>query len=266
MGDTGSLGSKGGNVCPPGRLLMSDLKQSLTTEDVGVALLHGVATRLAAADLHDVLSEVVAFITTIVRCDSCFLYVLEGEDLVLRASKNPHPEAIDRLKLKVGEGITGWVAKHCEPVAVASNASRDPRFQLFNELPEDRFESFLSVPMLSRGRLVGVINLQNQHAHVYSDQEVRLISTIGVLVGAEVEMARLEVENSQLSKQLEARKLVERAKGILQQELRITEQAAYAMLQRQSQERRKSMREIADAIVLTYSVKSGLPQVDKARL
>jgi len=245
---------------------MSALKQTVPTEDAGIALLHGVATRLAAADLHEVLADVVVFITTVVRCDSCFLYVLEGEDLVLRASKNPHPEAIDRLKLKVGQGITGWVAKHCEPVAVASNASRDPRFQLFNELPEDRFESFLSVPLLSRGRLVGVINLQNRDAHVYSEQEARLLSMIGVLVGAEVEMARLESENSELSKQLEARKLVERAKGILQQELKISEQAAYAMLQRQSQERRKSMREIADAIVLTYSVKSGFSQLEKPRI
>jgi uroporphyrinogen-III synthase len=252
-------------VCaPPGWLLMSALKQTVTNEDAGIVLLHGVATRIAAADLHDVLSEVVAFITTVVRCDSCFLYVLEGKDLVLRASKNPHPEAVDRLKLKVGQGITGWVAKYCEPVAVASHASRDPRFQLFNELPEDRFESFLSVPLLSRGRLVGVINLQNREAHVYSEHEMRVMSTIGVLVGGEVEMARLESENSQLSKQLEARKLVERAKGILQQELKISEQAAYAMLQRQSQERRKSMREIADAIVLTYSVKSGLSQINNS--
>jgi uroporphyrinogen-III synthase len=249
-------------VCvPPERFLMSALNQTVTIpENVDITLLHGVATRIAAAELHDVLAEVVSFVATIVRCDSCFLYVLEGDDLVLRSSKNPHPEAVDRLKLKVGQGITGWVAKHCEPVAVTDHASRDPRFQLFNELPEDRFESFLSVPLLSRGRLVGVINLQNREAHEYSQHEMHMISTLGFLAGAEVELARLEGENSQLSKQLESRKLVERAKGILQQELKISEQAAYAMLQRQSQERRKSMRDIADAIVLTYSVKSGLSQ------
>jgi signal transduction protein with GAF and PtsI domain len=242
---------------------ISALKYMASPDAVGVALLHGMATRIAAAEFHDVLSEVVGFVTTVVKCDSCFLYVLDGDELVLRASKNPHPEAVDRLKLKVGQGITGWVAQHCQPVAVERHAASDSRFQLFNELPEDRYESFLSVPLLSRGRLVGVINLQNRDEHVYSEHEMRLISTIGFLVGAEVEMARLETENSQLSKQLEARKLVERAKGILQQELKITEQAAYAMLQRQSQQRRKSMREIADAIVLTYSVKSAVPQIMK---
>jgi len=49
------------------------------------------------------------------------------------------------------------VAEHGKPVAVALNASQDPRFQLFKDLPEDKFEAFLSVPVLCRGRIVGVI-------------------------------------------------------------------------------------------------------------
>ena len=76
-------------------------------------------------------------------------------------------------------------------------------------------------------------------------------------MGAEIEMARLESENSQLSEQLETRKLVERAKAILQRDLRIAEPEAYKILQRQSQQRRKSMKEIADAIVLSDAVKQG---------
>jgi uroporphyrinogen-III synthase len=183
--------------------------------------------------------------------------VLEGDELVLRTSKNPHPEAVDRLKLKVGQGITGWVAQHRQPVAVPQNAFSDSRFQFFNELPEDRFEAFLSVPVLSRGRLVGVINLQDRAPHPYSQQEIRLVSTIGFLVGAEIEMARLESENSQLSEQLETRKMVERAKGILQRDLKIGEREAYTILQRQSQQRRKSMKEIAGAIVLSDAVRQG---------
>src|SRR4029434_2058082 len=99
-----------------------------------------------------VLHEVVEFATLVIQCDSCFIYILEGDELVLRASRNSHPEAVDRLKLKMGQGITGWVAKHRQPVVVSENAAGDPRFQLFNELPEDRFEAFLSVPLLSRGR------------------------------------------------------------------------------------------------------------------
>jgi signal transduction protein with GAF and PtsI domain len=66
----------------------------------------------------------------------------EGDELVLRASKNPHPEVVGRLKLRVREGITGWVAEHREPVAIPEKAAHDPRFQFFHELPEDSYEAF----------------------------------------------------------------------------------------------------------------------------
>ena len=211
---------------------------------------------MAAVDpLHEVLARLVKFALAVVKCDSCFVYVLENDELVLRASKNPHPEVVDRLKLHMGQGITGWVAEHRQPVAVARNASQDPRFQFFNALPEDRYEAFLSVPVLCRGRVVGVINLQHRQPHTYSPREIKLISTIGFLVGAEIEMARLESENSHLSEKLETRKLVERAKGILQRELGLGEEQAYLTLQRQSRQRRKSMKEIAEAIVLSEEVK-----------
>lgn len=225
-------------------------------ENPDVDFLHKMGSRLAVADpLHDVLALVVEFVSAVVKCDSCFIYALENDELVLRASKNPHPEAVDRLKLRVGQGITGWVAEHRQPVAIPLNASKDPRFKFFNELPEDSYEAFLSVPVLCRGRLVGVINLQHRERHLYRDREIRLISTIGFLVGAEIEMARLEGENLHLSEKLETRKVIERAKGILQRDLDLTEEQAYLTLQWQSRQRRKPMKEIAEAIVLSEDVR-----------
>jgi two-component system, response regulator PdtaR len=166
-----------------------------TDGDLDIGFLHEIATRMSLAPpLHEVLREVVRFAAAVVECDSCFVYVLEKDELVLRASKNPHPEIIDRLKLKLGEGITGWVAEHREPAAVPQNAMKDARFKFFNDLPEDRFEAFLSVPLMSRGRLVGVINLQNRKPHHYSRREISMISTVGMLAGAEIEMARLQDE------------------------------------------------------------------------
>jgi uroporphyrinogen-III synthase len=110
---------------------------------------HEIGNHLASSiELQDVLMRVVQFTIPLVNCDSCLIYVLEDDHLVLRASKNPHPEAMNRLKLKIGQGITGWVAEHKEPVAVAEKAALDPRFQFFNELPEDSYEAFLSVPMM----------------------------------------------------------------------------------------------------------------------
>jgi putative methionine-R-sulfoxide reductase with GAF domain len=224
-------------------------------QQVANLTLEQAADNATAAPLERVLAEVLDLTTSVLKCDSCFVYVLEKDELVLRASKNPHPEAVNRLKLKMGQGITGWVAQHGQAAAVSQNASQDPRFQLFNDLPEDRFEAFLSVPLLSRGRLVGVINLQHRDPHRYTDRQIRLISAMGLLVGAEIELARLESENLDLSARLETRKILDRAKGIMQRDLKITEQEAYLTLQRESRERSKSMREIAEAIVLNDEIR-----------
>jgi uroporphyrinogen-III synthase len=243
-----------------GRSFVGDRTESCvkkTGNGADMVFLHCIASRLAeAVPFDEVLHEVVEFATAVLTCDSCFVYLLEDEQLVMRACKNPHPEALSRT-LKLGPGIAGWVAQHRQPVVIDRDAAQDSRFQLFNELPEDRFEAFLSVPLLSRGRVVGVINLQNRTAHQYSEREISLISTVGFLVGSEIEMARLEKERSQLADRLEVRKVVERAKGILQQDLNISEREAYLMLQRQSQQRRRAMKDIAEAVVLSNAVKVG---------
>lgn len=225
-------------------------------EDSPVDLLHEIGVRLTGSgEFHEVLERVVEFATALVKCDSCLIYVLEGEDLVLRASKNAHPDVVGRLKLRVGQGVTGWVAEHHEPVAITERAAQDPRFQFFHELPEDSYEAFLAVPLMCRGRLVGAINLQHRLPHCYKKKEIRLISAIGILVGSEIELARMEQVNSQLTDQLQTRKVVERAKGILQRELGLSEEQAYLALQRQSRQKRKPMREISEAVILSEEVR-----------
>jgi uroporphyrinogen-III synthase len=224
-------------------------------EASSVVLLRRSAARMSGAlALDAVLRELVDFAASVVPCDSCFIYVLEDKELVLRASKNHYPH-IGRLRIKIGPGIGGWVAQHREPFFVSRNAAADHRAKLFPNLPSDRFESFLSVPLINQGRLVGVINLQSSDACVYKEQEIGLISMLGFLAAAEISRARLEAENSELAGQLESRKVVERAKGILQQDLRLSEEAAYQMLRRESQHRRKSMKDVAEAIILSHAIK-----------
>jgi uroporphyrinogen-III synthase len=219
-------------------------------DSLDIALLTETASRLSAATpLREVLNEVIRFVTAVTQCDSCLIYVLDKDELVLRASMNPTLEVIDRLKMRLGQGITGWVAEHLEPVVLAERAYSDDRFKVFNELPEDRFEAILSVPVANAGHLVGVINVQNRGRHQYREREVRLIATIGFLIGAEIERARLESENSLLLDRLATRTFIDRAKGILQRNLQINEDEAYRMIRRESQNKRKSMKEIAEAIM-----------------
>lgn len=223
--------------------------------DIGIEALHEIGERIAAADpLHTVLKLVVEFVSSVVRCDSCFVYVIEGNDLILRASQNPHAEVVDRLKIRMGQGITGWVAEHKKPVAIASHAALDRRFQSFHELPEDSFEAFLSVPILCRDKLVGVINVQHREPHAHTQREIQLISTIGFLVGPEIELVRLDAESLRSSELSEALETVERAKAVLRRELRLSAEEAAAMLQRESRERRKSMKEVSDAILMADEI------------
>jgi uroporphyrinogen-III synthase len=223
---------------------------------VAFDFLHEISSRIASADsFHVVLNRILEFVSALIPCDSCFIYVLEQDKLVLRASKNPHTDVVDHLGVQMGQGITGWVAEHREPVAIASDAATDPRFKVFRNLPEDHFEAILCVPILCASKVVGVITLQHRKAYDHKQQEIRLLSMIGYLVGAEIERARLEDENIELSDRLETRIAVDRAKGILQRDLSITEDEAYRMMQRESRQRRRSMRDIAEAILLGDELK-----------
>lgn len=225
--------------------------QAAVPEISGVDFLHEIGSRMAASDpLHTVLNRILDFACSLIQCDSCFVYLLEGDQLVLRASKNPHSDVVDHLGIWLGQGITGWVGWHREPVALPEKALKDPRFKLFKNLPEDTFEAFLSVPIMCRGKLVGVINLQHRKPYYHTEQEVRLLTAAGYLVGAELERARLESENLELSERLESRKHIEKAKGVLQRDFGLDEDTAYKAMQRESRQRRKTMREIAEAILL----------------
>lgn len=222
-----------------------------------IDVIHDIGNRIALADpLHAVLARAVGAVANLVPCDACFIYAFDDGDLVLRASKTAHPDEVDRLKLRVGQGAAGWVAGQREPVAAATGASNDRRFLIFSEPADDRFEAFLSVPIVSRGRVVGVINLRHQEPYEHSTREIRTVTTVGFLVGAEIERARVEAENLQLVERLEERKVIDRAKGILQRDLGISEEEAYVAIQRQARQRRRSKKEIAEAIIIGDELRS----------
>ena len=132
-----------------------------------------------AESFHGVVELVVEFM----ECDSCLLYLLEGEDLVLCASNNPRPDTIGKVRLKLGEGLTGWVARERRLLSISREAYTDPRFKLFTDLPEDTFEAFLSAPVIVRNRVAGVINVQHRQTHFHTGGEMELLTTVGEQVG-----------------------------------------------------------------------------------
>ncbi len=169
---------------------------SLTASEE-IDLLHKITQVIGSTlELETMLREIVSMVSGMTKADGCFLYLHEPEDksLVLSASKTPHPGEIGVLRLQIGEGITGWVAEHRKPLAISEKAHEDPRFKFFQTLPEDRYEAFLSVPILGREGLVGVINVQHRKPREYGDRTLQLLTTLARQVGGAIENARLYEE------------------------------------------------------------------------
>jgi len=160
--------------------------------------------------------------------------------------------------LKMGEGVTGWVAEHKSVVALSSNASSDQRFKRFPALIEDTYQAFLSVPLVDRGDIIGVINVHHRAERAHEADEIALLTFVGEQMGSAISRSVLEDENARLQeealeakRQLELRKLVERAKGILQQRHNLTEEEAYLRLRNESRRLRRPMKDLAEAIILS---------------
>ncbi len=141
--------------------------------------------------LTDVLQGIVSLVVEFTQCDSCLVYLLDGEDLVLCASNTPHPSTIGKLRMKSNEGLTGWVARERRLLAISREAYKDQRFKTFGELPEDSFEAFLSAPVIARNRVVGVINVQHRMPHQHTGSEMEVLATVGEQVGCMLVLARM---------------------------------------------------------------------------
>jgi two-component system, response regulator PdtaR len=226
-----------------------------------VLFLHRISAIVSSKRaLDEVLGEVIGFTIQATACDACLVYLLDRDtsEVVLRASQVPHAAALGNLRMQMGQGVTGWVAQHQSIVTLSSNASADPRFMTIRGLIEDTYQAFLSVPLVSGGDLVGVINVHHREAHTHTELEIGRLRFVGEQLGLAVAKSLLEEENSRLVEEtleikraLETRKVVERAKGILQRKLGLSEEEAYLKLRDQSRNRHIPMKELADAIILS---------------
>src|ERR1700740_1776405 len=116
-----------------------------------VALLHRISSIVSSdQDLESILKELVSLAMNVTHSDACLVYLIDyaTNEIVLRASQLPHDSEIGKVRLKMGEGITGWVAAHKSVFALPSNASADSRFKPFSSLQEDTYQAFLSVPLV----------------------------------------------------------------------------------------------------------------------
>src|SRR5947199_4078171 len=171
-----------------------------------LALLHRISGIVSSAmSLQKMLDELIALVVGVTNCDACLVYLLEPSraEVVLCASQLPHAGEIGNIRLKIGEGVTGWVAKHQSVVALSSRASSDSRFKSFTSLPEDTYEAFLSVPLISSGQVIGVINVHHKDPREHSREEVALLIYVAEQMGSAIVKARLAEQSQAAMKKVE---------------------------------------------------------------
>jgi two-component system, NarL family, sensor kinase len=216
------------------------------------ALLVGIIEASSAGpELGPLASRVARLIVEATATDVCFVYMLDdsGGSLTLTGATPPFDRQVGRIRLPLGEGITGWVASH-RTSAVTEDKESDPRYRHFPELGGPGYSSMVSVPMATRpGGLVGVLNVHTRDRREFSDREVRLLTSIGSLVAGAMHQGRLH-------RQLAARE-------------KAAERFAEQVIAAQEAERGRLSRDIHDGIMqrlvsLTYHLDAATDAVSEA--
>jgi signal transduction histidine kinase len=153
---------------------------------------HIIEVTSADLDVQEVSRRVAALVTAATRSDVCFVHLVDEElrRVVLAGATPPFDEQVGTVQLALGEGIAGWVAKFGQP-AVVPDKWKDRRYRYIPELRGEDFHSMVSVPMIARGRVVGVLNVHSRAARNYSDDDLALLNQVASVMARAIENARL---------------------------------------------------------------------------
>jgi GAF domain-containing protein len=163
--------------------------------DEAVTLRAVISTVFSTLEIDEVLAGVVDIATEATGCHACLIYLVESDRLVLRAASPVHNKFVGRIEMRLGEGITGWVAEHKEAALIPHGALRDPRMKYFPELEEEHWQSMAAVPVTSRaGDVIGVIVLHTAAPREFTEDDVGLLTYTATLVGGAIEDAQLYEE------------------------------------------------------------------------
>ncbi len=146
----------------------------------------------SSIELGPMLQGIVDLATEATDCHACFIYLLEGGLLTIRAASPVYAGAVGAVQMRIDEGLTGWVARHRTPEFIRDNAMADPRMKFIPQLEEERFQSMVAVPILARaGDTIGVIVLHTVAPREFTEDTLKLLVHIASLVSGAIENAQL---------------------------------------------------------------------------
>jgi signal transduction protein with GAF and PtsI domain len=210
-------------------------------------------SRAITSDLYleDLLKLIVMVTAEVMDSNTVSLMLLDEktQELRIRATQSISEDYLSKPPPRVGEGIAGLVARDGKPL-VSRDVREDERYLYKEVARREGLCSLLSVPMFVKGRMVGVLNCYTSEPREFSEGEIRLLTAVACQAAIAIENTELLVRTRVIQEELETRKLVERAKDILMRDKKLGGEEAYRRIQRKAMDTRKSMREIAEAIIL----------------
>jgi signal transduction protein with GAF and PtsI domain len=178
----------------------------------------------------------------------------KAKTLVIRASQSMSEEYNKKPALKIGEGVAGRVAELNKPLAIR-DVIKEKEYKYRDIAKKENLCSLLCIPLAVKSRVIGVINCYTSIPHNFSETEIEILTSIANQAAIAIENAELLVKSKVIQEELDTRKRIERAKGILMQDEKLTEEEAYLKIRKYSMDNRKTMREVAEAIILAADMK-----------
>lgn len=238
-------------VRPQSRDKKHDLVRHLET-------LHKVSQSIVqGAYLREILQLIVTVTAETMHSKICSLMLLDETkgELIIEATQSLSEEYRKKPPLKVGQSVSGRALKEQRPITVL-DVTKDPLYTYPDIARKEGVRSLLSVPMVVKRRPVGVINCYTTEEHLFTQDEIQLLQAVSNQAAIAIENTKLLEQATAAQAELEARKVVERAKGLVMRQHHVTEDAAFKLIQRQAMNHRKTMREVAEAILLAAELQS----------
>ncbi|MFA5260243.1 MAG: GAF and ANTAR domain-containing protein [Candidatus Omnitrophota bacterium] len=206
--------------------------------------------------LEDILKLIVTITAQMMGSKICSLMLLDEEknELVIRATQSVSETYNKKPNIKIGMGIAGKVFQENKPMVV-QDVKKDLHYINKEIAKKEGLSSLLSVPLSIKDRPIGVINCYTSEPHNFTEADIKVLTAVATQAAVAIKNAELITKTKIIQEELESRKLIERAKDILMKEAGLSGEDAYKKIQKHSMNARRTMREIAEAIILTKEFK-----------
>ncbi|MFC1891433.1 GAF domain-containing protein [Thermodesulfobacteriota bacterium] len=214
-------------------------------------------SRAITSDLYleDILKLIVMVTANVTGVEICSLWLIDDPDddktIRLKATQAIDTEYVKDRALTMDEGVVGYVATHNIPLII-EDVIKDPRFKEKEMARKLGLVAMVGVPLqVSDGKVIGVLNCFTSAPHKFSQTEVNLITAVANQAAVAILNTELMVKTKVIQEELETRKLLERAKEIIIRRKKLKSDEAFRWIQKRSMDTRKSIRSIAEAILLS---------------